>query len=67
MSLISRIVTAAFVDTAEMFTAIENTKLMWTQRQRQMAKDALKASSDRFSDMMARQCCAAFLYRPLRA
>ena len=39
MSFLSRTVTAAFVDTAELFTAVENTKLMWTQRQRQMAKD----------------------------
>src|SRR5271168_2869577 len=54
MSLLSRSVTAAFVDTAELFTAVENTKLMWTQRQRQMAKDALKASSERFEEMMAR-------------
>jgi hypothetical protein len=46
--------TSAFVDTAELFQAVENTKLMWTERQRRMAKDALKASSDRFTDMMAR-------------
>ena len=46
--------TFAFVDTAELLTAVENTKLMWTQRQRQMAKDALKASSERFEEMMAR-------------
>ena len=54
MSLLSRSVTSAFVDTAELFTAVENTKLIWTQRQRQMAKDALKASSDRFADLMDR-------------
>src|SRR5271170_6956048 len=54
MSFLSRTLTSAFVDTAELFTAIENTKLMWTQRQRQMAKDALKASSERFDDMMDR-------------
>jgi hypothetical protein len=33
----SRTLTAAFVGTAELFTAVENTKLMWTQRQRQSA------------------------------
>src|SRR5271156_6269237 len=37
MSFLSRTVTAAFVDTAELFTAVESTKLMWTQRQRQSA------------------------------
>ena len=48
MSFLSRTLTSAFVDTAELFTAIENTKLMWTQRQRQMAKDALKAAGWQF-------------------
>src|SRR5271156_6247295 len=37
MSFLSRTVTAAFVDTAELFTAVESTKLMGTQRQRQSA------------------------------
>lgn len=37
MSLLSRTLTTAYVDTAELFTAVENTKLMWTQRQRQSA------------------------------
>jgi len=44
MSFLSRTLTAAVVDTAELFTAVENTKLMWTQRQRQMEKDGLKAA-----------------------
>jgi hypothetical protein len=54
MSFLSRTLTSAFVDTAEPYQAIENTKLMLTERQRQMAKDALKASSDRFADLMDR-------------
>ena len=32
--------TAAFVEAAEMITAVENTKLMMTEKQRRMTRDA---------------------------
>lgn len=46
MSLLSRTVTSRL--------RRHRRELMWTQRQRQMAKDALRASSDRSVDLLDR-------------
>jgi len=40
-------------------TAIENTQLMMTEKQRRMSRDALKASSDRFRELVAIHGCGA--------
>lgn len=52
-NFLSRTVTSAFVNFTEIAAAVDNTKLMLTERQRRMVRDALRASSERFRDLVA--------------
>src|SRR5271156_4293398 len=58
-SFTSRTVIAAFANIEETILAIHNTKLMLTERQRRMTKDAMNAA-----ELRAKELCGYLGYNP---